>query len=390
MNILVELSNWLTGVNGDSPGYMKLYQCMRHDTLWITITVALDITVAAGYGLIAMHWWKNSRTLPNVPAKHALGNMRNIFVFCGLCGYAFIPIKMVWPAWRLYDVFMVALAYFTWRYAWRAKDLKVVYNELGRSTRLAADLERSRRETAEKGFFLNAISHDIRTPLNGLVLQANLAEISASSNDSETLKRSVIEIKSAAHTVATLLDRFLEFAQMANSNGHNELTTVDVTSVIDTAVQRFRNQADAKGLSLHGRVRQNVRARLDTIKLERILNNLLDNALKFTSNGGIRVEAETDGSGLEIHVIDTGVGIAPQHLEKLFDEFYQVDNAARDKNKGFGLGLAIARRLARQMGGDVTVDSALGGGSRFTVAFPDGVVQSAESEPAAAGVAVPT
>src|ERR1041385_9005863 len=123
MSLLIELSNWLTGASGDAPGYMKLNSCMRHDTPWIWATVALDLSVAAGYGLIAMHWWKNSRTLPNnVPAKHALGNMRNIFGFCGICGYAFIPIKMVWPAWRLYDMFMLVLVYSTWRYALRARD----------------------------------------------------------------------------------------------------------------------------------------------------------------------------------------------------------------------------------------------------------------------------
>src|SRR5262245_54954257 len=94
--------NWFAGKRA----YMNLVHCMGHDTPWIAITVLLDLTVAAGYVAIAMHWWKNERTLPLVPAKRALGNMRNIFLFCGLCGYVFIPVKMIWPAWRLYDVFM--------------------------------------------------------------------------------------------------------------------------------------------------------------------------------------------------------------------------------------------------------------------------------------------
>lgn len=390
MSVLVDVSHWLTGASGDSPGYMKLSSCMRYDYLWIGITIALDLAVAAGYGLIAMHWWKNSRTLPPVPAKTALANMRNIFLFCGLCGYAFIPIKMVWPAWRLYDMFMVVLVYFTWRYAWKAKDLKVIYNELGQTTRLAADLEKSRKESAEKAFFLNAISHDIRTPLNGLMLQANLAEISANSNDEATLKQSVIEMKSAAHTVAKLLDSFLEYAQLASPAHALQTTRFELKPVIDAMLDKFRYAATAKGLTLHARVPSDLTVRLDSTCLERILTNLLDNALKFTASGSVRMEAETNGNGLEIHVIDTGVGISAQHQAKLFDEFFQVDNVARDKAKGFGLGLAIAQRLARHMGGDVGVESAVGAGSRFTVAFPDAVVlQRDEHPPAPVSIAIP-
>src|SRR3954468_729353 len=142
---------YLTGTFGDwftgDGRYSTLYHCMGGDTFWIVATVVLDVAVAAGYLLIARHWWVNERTLPrHLPARRALGNMRNIFVFCGICGYAFIPIKMVWPAWRLYDLFMVMLVYFTWKYAWKAKDLKVIYGELGRSNRLEKELEKTKEE----------------------------------------------------------------------------------------------------------------------------------------------------------------------------------------------------------------------------------------------------
>ena len=106
------------------------------------------------------------------------------------------------------------------------------------------------------------------------------------------------------------------------------------------------------------------------MKLERILNNLVSNAVKFTERGGVRIEVERTGGGLEIHVIDTGIGIVPDAQERLFDEFYQLHNRERDRRKGFGLGLSIARRLARHLGGDVTVDSAPGRGSRFSVVLP--------------------
>src|SRR5690349_6179447 len=99
MELLSGLSHWLTG--GENQ-YMRLYGCMNHDHLWIAITVGLDLLVACGYIVIASHWWKNERKLPaDVPARRALSRMRNIFLFGGLCGYIFIPVKMVWPAWRL-------------------------------------------------------------------------------------------------------------------------------------------------------------------------------------------------------------------------------------------------------------------------------------------------
>src|SRR5579862_2726537 len=118
MHTVIWLCNWLAG-NGM---YMKLTHCMGHDTFWIATTVTLDLANAAGYTLIAIHWWRNARHLPPVPAKSALTNIRNIFIFCGICGYLFIPIKMFWPAWRLYDIVMAVLVFFTWRYALRARE----------------------------------------------------------------------------------------------------------------------------------------------------------------------------------------------------------------------------------------------------------------------------
>jgi hypothetical protein len=137
-----DLLNWFAG---GRKGYMTLFHCMRHDTLWIAITVLLDLTVATGYCLIAFHWWKNERGIPDSPAKEALGRMKNIFILCGICGYLFIPLKMFWPAWRLYDLFMTVLAYHTWRYAWGARDLRVVYRDLGRADELAGDNAELRR-----------------------------------------------------------------------------------------------------------------------------------------------------------------------------------------------------------------------------------------------------
>jgi signal transduction histidine kinase len=376
MNSLHSLFNWFAG-NGL---YMRLTHCMGHDTPWIWTTVLLDAAVATGYGLIAWHWWTNSKNLPDgAPAKKALGNMRNIFLFCGICGYAFIPIKMVWPAWRLYDLFMAALVYFTWKYAWSAKDLKVVYRELGRSSRLEADLEATREESRRKSAFLNALSHDLRTPLNGVLLQANFAELNIQAGDPKSAADALREIKQCTRATAELLDSLLEYAKVDWSDAANTMVTFELGSVIDEVAGRCRAEADQKQLCLKiGTSARGIHVHTDKVKLERILQNLLSNAVKFTDSGGVRVEAQrASNGGIEIHVIDSGIGIEPHLRDHLFDEFFQVKNHARDRRKGFGLGLAIAKRLARHLGGEISVESAVDTGSRFSVVLP-GVVVSHE------------
>lgn len=370
MEFLSYLSHWLTG--GEHQ-YMRLYGCMRGDTFWIALTVGLDLCIASGYVIIARHWWKNQRMLPDVPAKRALSRMRNIFIFCCLCGYVFIPIKMFWPAWRLYDGVLIVLAYYTWRYALNSRELKVIYSEIGRSTRLAADLEQSQKETKEKTFFLNAISHDLRTPLNGLMLQASLAEVGVDTNDPQLLRQSIREIKLSAAAAGRMLDHLLNYGQLSECG--EGTTTFRLNDVVDGVVSQHRAAALEKKLTLRSVVPENLWIRSDRGKLERILANLVENGIKFTSNGGVRVEADSDGKGIELHVIDSGIGIATEHLEHLFEEFFQVGNDARQQNSGYGLGLAIARRLATHLGGDLIVESDVGCGSRFSLLLPECVAR---------------
>jgi signal transduction histidine kinase len=379
------MNSMLQWFTGGERQYMTLLHCMRHDVLWITITIALDIAVATGYILIAGHWWRNQRRVAPSPARRALGNIRNIFIFCGICGYMFIPVKVFWPAWRLYDIFMVALAYVTWRYALQAKDLKVIYTELGRSTKLAADLEKSQDESRRKSHFLNALSHDLRTPLNVVSLQAQMARMATESNDTETLKHAIHEIDSAAQVTAELLNSLLQCARLDWIDEPNNVSEFELAGLLRTVAGACDADASRRGLELRVSSPAGAAVRSDRVKIERVLLNLVSNAVKFTETGSVRVVAECASDALEVHVIDTGIGLSPQQQERLFEDFYQAGNHERDSRKGFGLGLSISRKLARQLGGDIEVSSSPGRGSRFSLLLPGVVVSAAERQQAGNG-----
>ncbi|WP_435006802.1 sensor histidine kinase [Tundrisphaera lichenicola] len=368
MSLIGDLIRWLSG---GRDGYMSLVHCMRGDLFWIALTVMLDLSIAVGYLLIARHWWLNERSLPDSHAKNALANMKRIFLLCGTCGYLFIPIKMFWPAWRLYDGFLIGLAFFTWRYALNSRELRVVYHELGRTKQLAFELEESRAESKRKSFFLNAISHDLRTPLNGLMLQADLAEMSLTCDERETLIEALREIKSCARSTAELLGSFLELGRLDWSEDSTRPTRFLLSEAVDQVVTSGRPMADLKGLEIRCHAPQGLQIRTDRVKLERILQNLMSNAIKFTDRGFVSIEARQEGRGVVVSVVDSGVGIEVGSMSTIFHEFYQVNNSERDRTKGFGLGLTIAHRLARLLKGDLTVESELGRGSKFSFMLPD-------------------
>jgi signal transduction histidine kinase len=379
MDRLFAVLQWFAG--GSDHPYMRLWHCMSMDLLWVSITIFLDLSIACGYILIASHWLRNERLLPDSPSKRAMAAMKNIFIFCGLCGYAFIPIKMFWPAWRLYDIFLAALAFYTWRYAWGAKDLKVVYNELGRTSELAKQLEASKAEVQRRSDFLNAVSHDLRTPLNGMTLRTNLAEMQLSLGDRDGLEKSLTEIRASASAVGEMLDVLLDYARIDRDHAAPASDVFNLRDLVTEVLRDVSPDAEMKKLRVSQDLPGDLTITTDRLKLRRVLSNLVGNAVKFTPAGSVSVHAEmgraplnddpANSAGVEIHVLDTGVGIPPDRLDKIFEEFYQVENYQRDHRKGFGMGLPIARQLVTRLGGEIQVQSTPGKGSRFTIILPN-------------------
>lgn len=235
---------------------------------------------------------------------------------------------------------------------------------------LAAEKEMQARQ---KSFFLNALSHDIRAPLHNVLLNAHLLKLSISEGaDAESVQMIVENAVAAGDLVTKLLD----FAKVG-AQDHNDIERVSLGAVLQQVVRRFHPLTEQKGLFLRvadpaSSNAEDVHVLTDRQKLERIVSNLVDNAIKYTNGGGVTLDlcVREDGGEVSVQVLDTGVGVAPEHVPHLFDEFYQVNNYERDRSKGFGMGLAICRSLARHIGGDVRLARTGPDGSCFEIILP--------------------
>jgi signal transduction histidine kinase len=236
---------------------------------------------------------------------------------------------------------------------------------------------------AAKTEFLAMTSHEIRTPLNGILGMTQMMLRDPGLDPS--LRDKLTLVQDSGETMRALVDDVFDAAKLEGGNMEIVPADTDVRRLFEQACQLWSERAHEKGLTLTldlvGAPQWIV---ADAGRLRQILLNLVSNAIKFTSQGGVRVmvraEADATGELLAITVADTGIGIAPEWLEGVFEAFRQVDASRTRAYEGTGLGLAICRSLARAMGGDIAVASTPGEGSAFTVRLP--LVRAATPSPA--------
>ncbi len=247
--------------------------------------------------------------------------------------------------------------------------------------RLERELEARRRESEEasvrKTRFLAAVSHDIRTPANAIRLQAELIKRSASTPAiAGKVPELALQLQVNAIALVDLVGEVLDLTHFDTGKTELHETEFSLGDVVAEECRQLTPVAESKGLVLRcERIDPRLWVRTDRVKLGRVLGNLTENAIKFTDRGEIVLNVRhTPSREVALAVRDTGAGIAPDQQARVFDEFFQLRNPERDRAKGRGLGLAICKRLVDAMGGQLTVESAPGAGSTFTVVLPPSVV----------------
>jgi signal transduction histidine kinase/PAS domain-containing protein len=243
-----------------------------------------------------------------------------------------------------------------------------------RDARADAEHARVEAESANraKSDFLAVMSHELRTPLNAIGGYAELIEMGIRGPVTVQQREDLRRVQASQRHLLGLINEVLNYAKLETGTVHYEVAEVRVRDALVGAEALVAPQALAKGLALVvAECPPDLAVRADAEKLRQVLVNLLSNAVKFTDRGGrIALACAAAGDRVELTVRDTGLGIAPDQMERIFDPFVQVRADLTRTADGTGLGLAISRDLARGMGGELRVESVRGTGSTFTLALP--------------------
>ena len=246
-------------------------------------------------------------------------------------------------------------------------------NEQLQETTLRAEEARDAAEVASraKSDFLAVMSHELRTPLNAIVGYAELLHDGVVGPVTLDQREQLQRVQLSAKHLVELVDEILSFTRLDAAPPSVRPGPVELAEVTREAGAIVEPVAWAKGLrfELHPS-NEPVAFHSDAGKVRQVLVNLLSNAIKFTEQGEVELSSWPENGRVVFEVQDTGIGIAPEHLEHVFEPFWQADQSPTRKNGGAGLGLSVSRRLARALGGDLSVESTVGQGSRFRFWVP--------------------
>jgi len=251
---------------------------------------------------------------------------------------------------------------------------------LEQQARAHAEKARSEAETARaeaerannsKTDFLAVMSHELRTPLTAIMGYEELLSDGITGPVTEMQRQQLGRINASAHHLLGLIDEILTFARVDIGRERVRYESMSVNHTLADAAALVQPMANDKQITFVVEVLgEDQSIQTDGTKLRQMLVNLLSNGIKFTDKGEVRLSCGVNNSILEIQIADTGVGIAAENMEDVFEPFWQAEQSATRKTGGTGLGLSVTRKLARLLGGDVTVASRFGAGATFLLTVP--------------------
>ncbi len=261
---------------------------------------------------------------------------------------------------------------------------RALAREIGRRAAYAIDNARLYRAAVAanraKSDFLAVVSHELRTPLNAVMGYAEilLAGIAGELEDGQ--EEHVRRINASARHLLQIIEEILSYARMEAGRERIRPEKTTLGELLEDTIAVAEPLARERGLSFETEIEDGDAALfVDAGKIRQILLNLLSNATKFTPDGSVYLRTRLEGDDVLIDVRDTGIGIAPEHRQSIFESFWQVESTSTRQSGGTGLGLSVSRSLARLMGGDIVLESELGEGSRFTLRVPT-TMNEAEAE----------
>jgi PAS domain S-box-containing protein len=246
--------------------------------------------------------------------------------------------------------------------------------ELGRRAAIALDNARLYREAQEanraKADFLAVISHELRTPLNAIMGYSDLLDARISGELTDKQRRQVDRIRASARHLLQLIEEILSFARI--ETGGEEVTPdlLEARILIEEVAAVAEPLARSKSLDFLVEAQPGVTLETDLAKARQILVNLMSNAIKFTEHGSVSLRMRTEGENVIFEVVDTGVGIPPAQMDRIFDPFWQAERPNTRRVGGTGLGLSVSRRYIRLLRGELAIESEPGRGTKVSVILP--------------------
>ncbi len=259
----------------------------------------------------------------------------------------------------------------------RTHELRQVNREMERrieqrTAELAAAMEKALAADHLKSAFLAIMSHELRTPLNSIIGFTGILLQGLAGPLNEEQQKQMRMVQSSSRHLLALINDVLDISKIEAGQLKLDITSFDLPSSVAKVVRLVTPMADKKGIELYVDMADDVeRVTSDQRRLEQVIMNLLNNAVKFTEKGQVRISCRVEQNDFySLSVTDTGMGIKPEDLPGLFQPFHQIDTGIARKHEGTGLGLSICHKLLLKMGGTIDVQSQWGQGSTFIIRFP--------------------